>query len=305
MVLWCGEAFRVSRRTGTHCAYVCVRVCLALIFLLLQMLVGELRGDTETGQIEFKDNTGRLLVAPCHSPTPHDHPFTNDAPTACVLDGFRASVLISEFDIVAEKTESIQKDKPNETRFFIIAKKTFVCKNATKSSAKEADATLSSITKKAPSKLIIEIVNKNSVHEKLTADTPTLSFVALGNVYTMDPKFPMLHIALNFSKDVFNLHSFINNGCVYELTDSRGPLPMINSLVAMPAIEITESMQLQFVRYARIEGSLDVAEVVSQCFLPPIPTLTNREVKSVSRYTQGVPTHWSVVVGTTIITPIG
>ncbi len=189
-------------------------------------------------------------------------------------------MLISEFDVVAEKTESMQRDEPNETRFFIIAKKMFVCKNATKNSAKEADTTIS---EKTPSKLIIEIVNKNAVHEKIAAVTPTLSFVALGNVYTMDPMSPVLHIALNFSRDVFNLHSFINNGCVYELTNSRDPLPVINSLVAIPAIEVTESMQLQFVRCVRIEGSLDVAEVVSQCFLPPIPTLINRGVKSVSR----------------------
>ncbi len=231
------------------------------------MLVGELRGNAETGHIELEDNTGHLLVAPCHTLLTHHTPHTHHAHTTCVLSGLRANVLISNFDIIAEKTERVQKDVPNETRFFIVAKKIFLTKN-----------TLTKENIKLPSKLTICIYNKNAVHED-----PSLCFVALARVTKSKP--PKLHVALNFSKDVFNLYSFINNGCVYELT-SRDPLPSINHLVDSPAIDITKSMELQFVGYSDKESAatcVDLAEVISQCPLPSLPIITSRAAKQSAR----------------------
>ncbi len=206
-------------------------------------MVGELRGNVRTGHIELLDNTGRIFVAPSNSS--HTH-------TECVLAGLGANVLISEFDIVVEKTE--QENVEKDERLYIVAKKMRVCGN-----------TFKQLT---DNKLTIEIVNKNAAHKD-----PTLSFVALACVITT-PK--SLHIALNFSEDIFNLYSFINNGCVYELTSSE-PLPSLDQLVASPVINITCSMKMMFVNYTD-QGCTDIADLMSQCCLPSLPTVTTKQL---------------------------
>ena len=252
---------------------------------ILQFLVGTLHGNNSTGHVELGDCSGRLPVIPSHTPHTPPTPPTAQGPVESVLCGVGETVLITEFDIVAEKTQKVGKDEAMSTEFCVYVRKMCVCSAKPPSPVTSLSAETAASVCTAP-KLEVEIVNKNEVHRD--SSDGVHSFIALADVSVRSST--KVRVALTFSPQVFHLYSLINNGCVYELSEDRVgvttssavggmTLPSLEGLVQNHVIEVTQGMRLRYVRSVCVTSVQDVVELVSQTFLPIIPSLANRHLK--------------------------
>lgn len=264
--------------------------------------------------MELVDDTARLTVAcilPSHTPVLiSDEESTAGPCDTTILSGFGANVMISNFNILVEKTENPNRTspkEPSEMHCYIHAKEIFV------SSVNKKKGAMSSVTPEvsagpcssaiplpvlgshstaetgtpvetSPSSLFVKIINKNQVLTPTSADISlSFSFTAQALIFTKDSASQSgMSIALNFPSDVFHLYSYINNGCVYELasaTQCSAELPSLCGLVKEPCINVTKGMRFEFINAPASGDSstnvLDVTDVVSMMFLPPFSTVIN------------------------------
>lgn len=278
-----------------------------------QFLVGVVNGNPQTGCLELVDNTGRLPLAcvlPCNSQVPLSVAVdgTDVGPRDSILGALEEIVMISNFNILVEKTDNVKKS-PNascEMKYYVYAKDVCISyskrKGVPPSTMSDNSSGVcnklnpipaisthlaTSVTDQrevSPAELIVKVINKNQVLSSIMADssyrTP-FCFTAQALMCSNDST--SLSVALNFSPAVFHLYSYINNGCMYQLT-SKSPgvynLPSLRSLIEEPCINVVEGVRIVFVKTCQLNPSsdpiLDVAEVVSMVHLPSISTMTNR-----------------------------
>lgn len=251
--------------------------------------------------MELIEDTTRIPVAcvlPMHTPTTGCSRDMNTGPCDNILSGFGTTVMISNFNILIEKTDNPKRSSPtksSEVQCYIHAKEVFVSLPTKKKGAVYSSAAGPSnktdplpvpgprptgsiaTIEKPPSVLVVEIVNKNQV----LTQTKSFNFTAQALVTIKDSASQsVISVALTFSSAVFHLYSYINNGCVYELTSispGLAELPPLSALVKEPCINVTESMRFKYIKNSILDSSpnifIDVAEVVSMTFLPSIPTV--------------------------------
>ena len=271
---------------------------------LLQILVGYLQGNKQTGGMELSDSTGSV-------------------PVVCSIDNkgkqqgrpvvhLGCKVLINQPTVYVEKTAEGQS-APHIAIYVYVNEITFLLETPRKpSSENQGSSVLSSGNDEnweaeSTGCLYFVAISKNAL--VVEPSTTSLSFTMQAQVHTnlnilksssqsessetlqqKQEQYKSItsppRIALVFPSSAVQWYSYISVGCLYSLSAASKRLPSLKSLQNEPCITVEESMEINFVQ--SVAGSihccqpvLDVADVISKLFLPQFNTVST--VKSSGR----------------------
>ena len=270
---------------------------------LLQILVGYLQGNKQTGGMELSDSTGSVPVV---------YSITLDnkgKQQGCPVVHLGCKVLINQATVYVEKTAEGQS-APHIAIYVYVNEITLVLETPRKASSENQGSSVHSPESdeaENTGRLYFVAISKNAL--VVEPSTSSLSFTMQAQVHTnlnilksssqsessesLQQKQEQhksitspARIALVFPSGTVQWYSYISVGCLYSLSAASKRLPSLKSLQNEPCITVEDSMEINFVQ--SVAGSihccqpvLDVADVISKLFLPRFSTVST--VKSSGR----------------------
>ena len=269
---------------------------------LLQILVGYLQGNKQTGGMELSDSTGSVPVV-C-SITLDSKGKQQGRPVVHL----GCKVLINQATVYVEKTAEGQS-APHIAIYVYVNEITFVLETPRKALSENQGSSVHSSGSDESWEaenagcLYFVATSKNAL--VVEPSTSSLSFTMQAQVHTnlnilksssqsessesLQPKQEQhksvtspARIALVFPSGTVQWYSYISVGCLYSLSAASKRLPSLKSLQNEPCITVEDSMEINFVQ--SVAGSihccqpvLDVADVISKLFLPRFSTVSTVE----------------------------
>ena len=284
MVLICTTSSILFQLYGMLCCYV------------LQILVGYLQGNKQTGGVELSDSTGSVPVV-CSVPLHNDrkqqgHPVMH----------WGCKVLINQATVYVEKTAEGQST-PWIAIYIYVNEITFALEIPRKASSESQGSSVhnpridESEGAGSTDCLYFVAISKNAL--VVEPSTSSLSFTMQAQVHTnlnilnqseslqekqeQDKSITSSsRIALEFPSGTVQWYSYLSVGCLYCLSTASKRLPSLKSLQNEPCITVEDSMEIHFIQ--SVAGSihccqpvLDVADVISKLFLPRLSTVSTVE----------------------------
>ena len=269
---------------------------------LLQILVGYLQGNKQTGGMELSDSTGSVPVV-C-SITLDNKGKQQGRPVVHL----GCKVLINQATVYIEKTAEGQS-APHIAIYVYVNEITFVLETPRKPSSENQGSSVHSpesdenweaentgrlyfvaISKNAlvvePSTTYLSFTMQAQVHTNLNILKNSSQSESSGSLQQKQEQHKSVtsptRIALVFPSGAVQWYSHISVGCLYSLSAASKRLPSLKSLQNEPCITVEESMEINFVQ--SVAGSihccqpvLDVADVISKLFLPRFTTVSTVE----------------------------
>ena len=265
---------------------------------LLQILVGYLQGNKQTGGMELSDSTGSMPIV-CSIP-----PDNKGKQQGRPIVHLGCKVLINQATVYVEKTAEGQS-APHIAIYVYVNEITFALETPRKPSSENQGSSVHSTESdeiENTGRLYFVAISKNAL--VVEPSTSSLSFTMQAQVHTnlnilksssqseSSESFQQkrehksitspARIALEFPSGAVQWYSYISVGCLYSLFAASKRLPSLKSLQNEPCITVEDSMEINFIQ--SVAGSihccqpvLDVADVISKLFLPQFSTVSTVE----------------------------
>lgn len=267
--------------------------------IFLQILVGYLQGNKQTGGVELSDSTESVPVV-CSVPLHNEgkqqgHPVMH----------WGCKVLINQATVYVEKTAEGQST-PQNAIYIYVNEITFALETPRKASSESQGSSVhnpkidESEGAKSTDCLYFVAISKNAL--VVEPSTSSLSFTMQAQVHTnlnilnqsecsesLQQKQEQhksitspARIALEFSSGTVQWYSYLSVGYLYSLSTASKRLPSLKSLQNEPCITVEDSMEINFIQSVTksihcCQPVLDVADVISKLFLPRLSTVSKVE----------------------------
>ena len=239
--------------------YIILHVVVDSLFLIFQVLLGQLQCCRETGYLTIADDSGSLPVV-CQMPQ------CTGSSQGNLLEAIGCTVLLFGLTVCVERKSTSLHQQPMDSTplsFYISPQ---ICLTITQAPVKEEggdDVYFQVLSKNCVVTTALSEMRFNS-QVKINKSLHSLKLEAKedsSSCKTVD-------VALCFSDETFKWYSYIVNGGVYSLSSANN-LPSMDELSQSNFLQVTSSMQLNFVQHVPLHQTVyDVSDLVDRVPLP-------------------------------------